>query len=377
MSDSSSDTGAEAEGRVEETRAAANSAAHSSPGQLLAAGRRARELTVDEVGDALNLAPQTVNWLEDDDYAQLPAPAFTQGYIRNYAKHVGLDADAVVNAYQSKAGKPDVAWDSPRTSVGVAELVHRHPGMLISVVVAGVVLLIVVILAVVWPEDSTEDGAAADPDAALTTLTTNGNAEDSADVTSTRRARPAVAGAQGNSTNDSQPGSSLVVPGSESSEVTGSAPRFDDPTARIDRDAIDPNDPLAHLPVARTYPVGESPGGSASESGPLSTDAVENSARESDAGTYPLTVSRRLTPQGSDAVRLEVVEDCWISIKNVAGEELYAILGRPGQTINLAGEGPFRVLLGYAPGASLYLNDRQILLEPYTRNSVASLVIGQ
>ena len=89
------------------------------------------------------------------------------------------------------------------------------------------------------------------------------------------------------------------------------------------------------------------------------------------------TINRRLTAAGNNVIRVEVVEDCWIAIKNVDDKELYSTLAREGQTLNLTGQGPFQVLLGYAPGASLYLDDRQILLDPYTRNNVAKLVIGQ
>jgi len=76
---------------------ASSAAAQESPGKMLAAGRSNRELTLDEVADALNLSPQTVEWLETDNFGSLPAAAFTQGYIRNYAKYVGLDADVVVS----------------------------------------------------------------------------------------------------------------------------------------------------------------------------------------------------------------------------------------------------------------------------------------
>ena len=89
------------------------------------------------------------------------------------------------------------------------------------------------------------------------------------------------------------------------------------------------------------------------------------------------TINRRLTSAGNNVIRVEVEEDCWIAIKNVDDKELFSTLAREGQTLNLTGQGPFQVLLGYAPGASLYLDDRQILLDPYTRNNVAKLVIGQ
>jgi len=354
--------GANGESTSGSTQPAANG---QSPGQLLVAGRRSRELALDEVADALNLSPQTVEWLETDNFEALPAAAFTQGYIRNYAKYIGLNPDTVVAAYQNKAGKPGVAWESPRGNAGIAELVQRHPGMLISLVVAAVVLLIMIILFVVWPEDEGEVVDA--PEIGLEVAPNPARTE-----------RPV------------EEASATVVPAAETATPRPSAiqessrptTRFDDPGSAIDRDAIDPNDPLAHLPVAKTYPATSNSSEARAEPVPdepvqpaRDTAAVESTPRS--GANSGQTISRRLTTQGSDLVRLEVAEDCWISIKNKAGTELYSALGREGQTYNLTGEGPFQLLLGYAPGAVLYFDGRQVQLEPHTRNNVARLVIGQ
>lgn len=371
----------------------ASAASGESPGRLLVAERESRELTLDEVADALNLSPQTVEWLETDNYAALPAAAFTQGYIRNYAKYIGLNPDTVVAAYQSKAGKPDVAWESPRGNTGITELVQRHPGLLISLVVAAVVLLIIIILFVVWPDD---EGVVVDvPEIGLEVAPNRVSDEASVVVdeqideqiderpsaTPVAEASDAlVPGAERAST--LQDSVSTVPAFSATQESSRSTPRYDDPGSAIDRDAIDPNDPLAHLPVAKTYPA------VSNRSEPSVEIAPDEPVRRADEtaaarSTPPVrnnsgqTVSRRLTTQGSDLVRLEVAEDCWISIKNTAGKELYSALGREGQTYNLTGQGPFQVLLGYAPGAVLYFDGRQIQLEPYTRNNIARLVIGQ
>ena len=404
MSDTTHNSGADS------ASLASSAAGQESPGKMLAAGRSTRELTLDEVADALNLSPQTVEWLETDNFGALPAAAFTQGYIRNYAKYVGLDADVVVSAYQNKAGKPDVAWESPRNSAGIAELVQRHPGLLITVVVAAVVLLILIVLLVVWPVDEGDIEAA--PEIGLevapnrvTDDRDEKNKRDkaaSADITglsdTVQKERPQGSGAVAPSATDANRRSSIstATPGSsvtDSGRPGSTTSRFDDPGATIDRNAIDPNDPLAHLPVAKTYPVPASAArpvaeastsdtssrSSRSSSEPAETASTQTPAARSSraAAGSSRTISRRLTPTGSNLVRLEVAEDCWISIKNKAGKELYSALGREGQTYNLTGQGPFSVLLGYAPGASLYLDDRQIQLEPYTRNNVARLVIGQ
>lgn len=363
-------------------RSAGAATSTQSPGALLAAGRTALELTVDEVGDALNLAPQTVRLLEADDFDALPAAAFTQGYIRNYAKYVGLDPDVVVRAYQEKAGKPVVAWESPSTAAGLAELVQRYPGVLITAVVAAVVLLLVVVLALVWPEDDAdevvadplaiEQGAVEEPGtrSRLDNLSETGEAPfNAATADPVSRQIPREPNADAKRSTDAGRFDAPKTSGSGSND------------SGFDRDAIDPNDPLAHLPLAKTYPAG-----SASSSQERREPAVDNSATTParDAGVtsqsadnYPLTVNSRLTPEGDDRVRLEVSEDCWVAIRSAEGRTLFAVLARPGQTLSLTGAGPFRVKLGYTPGVELFFNDSPVLLEPYTRNGVASLVIGQ
>ena len=398
MSNGNSDRGP---GDVPVTGAGRQTSGQQSSGALLAAGRQAKELTLDEVGDALNLSPQTVTWLETDDFDALPAPAFTQGYIRNYAKYVDIDPDLVVSAYQGLAGKPDVSWESPRGNAGFTELIQRHPGMLISLVVAAVVLLIVIVLAVVWPDD--DEAVEPDPEIGLEVAPNRGDQTEvgetvrGGDPQESTQDRPAETSSDTTSdtTSEGTAPQRADIESRGDSLISGSA-RFDDPNRSLDRDAIDPNDPLAHLPVAKTYPVGtftessSEDASSSDESSSEETSVPQPRARRQEVDPSPAfspvteargptgkTINRRLTAAGNNVIRVEVVEDCWIAIKNVDDKELYSTLAREGQTLNLTGQGPFQVLLGYAPGASLYLDDRQILLDPYTRNNVAKLVIGQ
>ena len=80
------------------------------------AARLAREaagLSVDDVAQQLKLAPRQVQALEDDDYQRLPGRTFVRGFVRNYARFIQLDPDAVLAllpAADSDAGArtPDV-----------------------------------------------------------------------------------------------------------------------------------------------------------------------------------------------------------------------------------------------------------------------------
>ncbi len=86
---------------------------------------------------------------------------------------------------------------------------------------------------------------------------------------------------------------------------------------------------------------------------------------------------RQLTPGGDDRLELMFSEECWLEIRDLDDRLLYGNLGRPGEPLEFTGQGPFRLLLGYAPGATLMFNGEPVVLGPHTRNNVANLVIGQ
>lgn len=82
-----------------------------SAGALLAAAREAAGLTIDAVAQQLKLAPRQVRALEEDDYTHLPGRTFVRGFVRNYARLLHLDPEAVVAALPAAAAVP--ALDVP------------------------------------------------------------------------------------------------------------------------------------------------------------------------------------------------------------------------------------------------------------------------
>ena len=69
---------------------------YASTGMLLRDAREAAGLTMDAVAQALKLAPRQVRAIEEDEYALLPGRTFVRGFVRNYARLLNLDADAIV-----------------------------------------------------------------------------------------------------------------------------------------------------------------------------------------------------------------------------------------------------------------------------------------
>jgi cytoskeleton protein RodZ len=95
----------EAETAVESVTAAPE----PRPGRTLAEARERRNQTVAEVAQQLKLSATQIEALEADDYTRLPGPVFVRGFVRNYARLMELDGEALVAALalpqdQSPAG---------------------------------------------------------------------------------------------------------------------------------------------------------------------------------------------------------------------------------------------------------------------------------
>ncbi len=73
-----------------------------SPGRLLQRGRTAKNLSVQEVAGQLRLHPQVITAIEADRFDSLAGPVFIQGYVKSYARLVGLDPDPIQVALQAR-----------------------------------------------------------------------------------------------------------------------------------------------------------------------------------------------------------------------------------------------------------------------------------
>jgi len=91
---------------------------HGVPGQTLAAQREAMGWSVEQVADQLKLAVRQVVALEAGDYAALPSPAVTRGFVRAYAKLMKLDPAPLV---------AQIAMDTPAPADTSAATAARRP----------------------------------------------------------------------------------------------------------------------------------------------------------------------------------------------------------------------------------------------------------
>jgi len=142
-----------------------------SPGAVLAQAREALGVTQREVSDALNLPITTIDAIESEDKARLPAHVFTRGYVRAYAKLLEVDPEPLVAAWAAdyqgvENAKPLLQATSPdgmRFLDLTLERVSRNPRGMAGLGL-GVVILIVLIWSLTSSETSTDEERGSAPE---------------------------------------------------------------------------------------------------------------------------------------------------------------------------------------------------------------------
>jgi transcriptional regulator with XRE-family HTH domain len=86
----------------------------ASFGEELRREREIRGISLKEIADATKISKRFLEAIERNDHRTLPAPVFTRGFIREYARYLGLNADEIVNRYNFAAAGDDRIEKSPQ-----------------------------------------------------------------------------------------------------------------------------------------------------------------------------------------------------------------------------------------------------------------------
>lgn len=84
--------------------------AHSelaSFGEELRREREIRGISLKEIADATKISKRFLEAIERNDHRTLPAPVFTRGFVREYARYLGLSCEEMVNRYNFAAAGDD------------------------------------------------------------------------------------------------------------------------------------------------------------------------------------------------------------------------------------------------------------------------------
>jgi cytoskeleton protein RodZ len=90
----------------------------ASFGARLKQEREKRGVTLDEISLSTKIGTRFLRALEDEQFDQLPGGIFNKGFVRGYARHLGLDESQAVADYLEAVGEnqPDPSTDTPAES---------------------------------------------------------------------------------------------------------------------------------------------------------------------------------------------------------------------------------------------------------------------
>lgn len=112
-------------------------------GNWLRRQRELREISLREIADVTKISIRYLEALEQDRFDVLPAPVFAKGFLREYARYVGLDPDEVVNSYltaQSTVEPEEVP--EVRGSQQLSGRLEKTSGLLLTLAVVGLLAVV-------------------------------------------------------------------------------------------------------------------------------------------------------------------------------------------------------------------------------------------
>jgi cytoskeleton protein RodZ len=96
-------------------------------GEELKREREIRGISLKEIADDTKISKRFLEAIERNDHKTLPAPVFTRGFVRQYARYLGLNAEEMVNRYNYAAAGDDRIEKSAHLERLVQPIVPEPP----------------------------------------------------------------------------------------------------------------------------------------------------------------------------------------------------------------------------------------------------------
>ncbi|MBV2089993.1 MAG: DUF4115 domain-containing protein [Candidatus Thiodiazotropha sp. (ex Ctena orbiculata)] len=322
------------------------SATEQGPGSLLKRARERQQMSAASVAAQLHLQSNIIDALERDDYDNLPGPVFVQGYIRNYARLVGLQEDAVVAAYQRlfPEFEEQTILNSPEQGEG--KTIHSGQGLM-RLVTWGVVIALAALLFFWWqtqaeleppePFPITEESQPQE----LPMVEPSADTAGQIDAVDERQTEPVL---------------------------------LDDPLPELEEMAAPPqNEALEEAVAADPQSQPSSPTPVAAE--PQSEPEVEQTEP---ARIEPVAVVEEspTVESRSKSLLFSFEGPCWTEVRSLDGKARIIGEMRSGAKRRLSSEyGPFSVVLGDVAVVTLTIDGQPFDLAPFTRGKVARFTL--
>jgi len=316
--------------------AAAPAPSHS-PGALLLAERRNQGLSLGDIARQLKLSVRQVEALERDEYDTFQGTVFVRGFLRNYARLLGLDPDRLLEAAGAAAAPAAVHAAPSAPEQRVAPNPERRLRVLSWGGFAALAILVVILLASNASKEQQRAGHLAHESSTST----------AAALPQTDSAAPA----------EQTPEPSAQAPAPSAAPVAESKPAVADNAGKV---------------VASAQPADSAAAGAAS---PPASDSPRAGGSPAEEGAAPASPRVLIVGTGPGRIRMIFADESWVEVRDGSGTTIFSRLNAPGTERVVRGLPPFDVVVGNAHRVKLLYEDKPIDLGPHTRVDVARITL--
>jgi len=297
-----------------------NAAAAKPLGRMLAEERERQGLSRLDIAQRLHMSAYQVEAIESGDYQRLPQGTFLRGFVRNYAKILGIAPEAVLPLLaESAPGAKRPGIVVPTQNIRFDPIGDRLANPYVKAGLLAFVAIAVGFTAMYW----------------------------------WLFIRPTPPGAARPAASQPSPGKPSAGAPTGSAAVVASSPLAQAPAA-----AIDPPKPAEPAkPAAKTETKAPAPPPPAAE--PAKAQPEKTVVAEGNGGT----------------LKFRFHGDSWVEIRDRGGKVILSKLNVAGSEAEVSGQPPFNVVVGNAPEVELFYNNQEFDLEPHTKVAVARFTV--
>ncbi|EPU3919409.1 cytoskeleton protein RodZ [Aeromonas hydrophila] len=294
------------------------------PGQLLRNAREQLGWTREQVASRIHLRLTLIAAIESDTYDKHTSHTFIRGYLRTYAKLVGIPEETILAAYDKLGLTPPDNIDMQSFSRRSRQQANDSR----LKVVTWLVILVLIALSVAWWWQSTARRSAGDEALAATEMGATSNTPSATVPPAVDVADPVVASA-----------------------TSAAAATSVDPVASA---------------AATTLPV--------DASSAVATTAVATSAA---TATQPAADIAASEPAKVPQLKMSFTADCWLDVKDAKGKTLFSGLKKANDELVLEGPEPLKFIIGAPMAVNIEYQGKSIDMSRYNNGRTARLSLPQ
>ncbi|HEY6306587.1 MAG TPA: helix-turn-helix transcriptional regulator, partial [Candidatus Angelobacter sp.] len=140
-------------------------------GERLRREREMRGITLDEIAESTKISRRHLESLEKEDFDALPGGIFNRGFVRSYARYLGIDEDQAAADYAAAAAEPAETGEKFPLAVPEPDPELNPRRSTLPLILA--LIALVAVLAIFWARNRSRSGESQEPAAGTAAAGTN------------------------------------------------------------------------------------------------------------------------------------------------------------------------------------------------------------